>query len=98
MFQTLFEKISRSFQFFPAIALDELVQIYIPNVVNQRPPEKTYSFFERLKGILKVFVVFQIAGVVDDYLRGRNSEVENSFVDGLTRVNCSARFLKVRVK
>ena len=97
-FETLFEKISRSFQLLSSITLQELGEIRVPDVEHVGPLEHGDALLVGLERLLKVVVLFEEQAVVDDDLWSGDFEFEDPVVHGLGGLERSEALLQIGVQ
>lgn len=96
IFKRLLEEVSCAFQLLPAVPPNKLGQVNVPNLKSDREVEKLNPTFVHLKSahptapthleaLLKVLVLLQERGVVDDHLRIRNLQLHDLVVHRFRR-------------
>ena len=97
-FETLLEKISGSLNLLSAVAFQELGEVGVPDVEHVGPLEHRDALLVGLERFLEVVVLLEEEAVVDDDLRRRDFQLQDSVVHGLGRLEGTEALFQVGVE
>mmetsp|Transcript_11925 Transcript_11925/g.34443 ORF Transcript_11925/g.34443 Transcript_11925/m.34443 type:complete len:370 (-) Transcript_11925:1039-2148(-) len=94
----LFKEVSSALELIAGIALDEAVQVLVPEGFDVGPPKGGDTLLEDREGLLEVLVLLKKGSVVQDDLGRRDAELQHTVVGSPGRVHRAQTLLQVEVE
>ena len=86
---SLFEKISCSFQLGALIPFNELVEIINKEHIARIVIEDAYSLLKDFVGLLKIMMIFKKINIVYNHQRSNDFEINHFLISSTNGFNCS---------